>query len=208
MFTRHHLSALSLRQHRQHEVKSRNGFDIYTTYSSRRYPLGPHNVHLCPILHPIHKTPRMRMFIAIPRLSVSTRGMLFFSRISTIGPPSPWTLLSNLTPSHIPNNPPPPPPPPCLIAASPCIFSDTFILISKNLLTHLSRQTDSPLLSSPSRYSGGIHLEVQDCCNLCVQNGLVMWDLGCGGGKGYRLNISLIISTSVSALAIFSAEES
>lgn len=45
-----------------------------------------------------------------------------------------------------------------------------------------------------------------------------MWELGvCGGtwgGEGgrieweYRLNMSLIISTSVSALAIFSAEES
>lgn len=52
-------------------------------------------------------------------------------------------------PLHMPNMPPPPPA--CLPAASPCIFSLTLILTSKNLATHRSRQTDSPLLRSPSR---------------------------------------------------------
>jgi hypothetical protein len=47
--------------------------------------------------------------------------------------------------------PPKPPTPPCLPAASPCIFSETLMLTSKNLPTQRSRQTDSPLLRSPSR---------------------------------------------------------
>jgi hypothetical protein len=50
--------------------------------------------------------------------------------------------------NHIPNMPPPLP---CLAEASPCIFSDTFMLTSKNLATHRSRQTLSPLLRSASR---------------------------------------------------------
>ena len=49
---------------------------------------------------------------------------------------------------HMPNMPPPPA---CLPAASPCIFSLTLTLTSKNFATHRSRQTDSPLLRSPSR---------------------------------------------------------
>ena len=63
---------------------------------------------------------------------------------------------------------PNPPIPPCLAAASPCIFSLTLMLTSKNLETQRSRQTDSPLLSSPSRYSGGMHFWVQDCVRLEV----------------------------------------
>jgi hypothetical protein len=43
-------------------------------------------------------------------------------------------------------------PPPCFAAASPCIFSETLTLTSKNLLTQRSRHTDSPLLRSASRY--------------------------------------------------------
>lgn len=50
--------------------------------------------------------------------------------------------------SHIPN---PLPEPVCFTAASPCIFSLTFIFTSKNLETHRSKQTDSPLLRSDSR---------------------------------------------------------
>ena len=42
-------------------------------------------------------------------------------------------------------------PPPCLWFASPCIFSETLMFTSKNFATHRSRQTDSPLFSSPSR---------------------------------------------------------
>lgn len=57
-------------------------------------------------------------------------------------------------------------PPPCLLAASPCIFSLTLILTSKNLPTHRSRHTDSPLFRSPSRYSPGIHFLEQDSVNL------------------------------------------
>lgn len=62
--------------------------------------------------------------------------------------------------------PNPPPIPPCLAAASPCIFSLTLMLTSKNLETQRSRQTDSPLFNSPSRYSGGMHFLVQDCVRL------------------------------------------
>ena len=66
---------------------------------------------------------------------------------------------------HIPNPPIAPPPVP-FCAASPCIFSLTFRLTSKNLLTHRSRHTLSPLLRSASRYSGGMHFLVQDCDSL------------------------------------------
>lgn len=66
---------------------------------------------------------------------------------------------------HIPNPPIAPPPAP-FWAASPCIFSLTFRLTSKNLLTHRSRHTLSPLLRSGSRYSGGMHFFVQDWDNL------------------------------------------
>lgn len=58
-------------------------------------------------------------------------------------------------------NIPPPIPPPCLCAASPCIFSETLMLTSKNLATQRSRQTDSPLFRSASRYSAGMHFFVQ-----------------------------------------------
>jgi len=51
---------------------------------------------------------------------------------------------------YIPNIPPPPPPA-CRPAASPCIFSDTLTLTSKNLATHRSRHTLSPLFKSASR---------------------------------------------------------
>ena len=64
--------------------------------------------------------------------------------------------------SHIPNPLIPPPPAPPLCAASPCIFSLTFKLTSKNLLTHRSKHTLSPLLRSPSRYSGGMHFFEQE----------------------------------------------
>lgn len=68
---------------------------------------------------------------------------------------------------HIPNPPIAPPPAP-FCAASPCIFSLTLRLTSKNLLTQRSRHTLSPLLRSGSRYSGGMHFFVQDCDNLCA----------------------------------------
>ena len=53
-------------------------------------------------------------------------------------------------------------PPPCFAAASPCIFSETLTLTSKNLLTQRSRQTDSPLLRSASRYDVSMHFAEQD----------------------------------------------
>lgn len=59
----------------------------------------------------------------------------------------------SLSPSHIPNIPPPP----LLFCASPCIFSLTLTLTSKNLDTQRSRQTDSPLLRSGSRYDASMH---------------------------------------------------
>jgi len=64
--------------------------------------------------------------------------------------------------------PPPnmPPPPPCFPCASPCIFSLTLTLTSKNLDTQRSRQTDSPLLRSASRYDVSMHLDVQDLTRL------------------------------------------
>lgn len=103
---------------------------------------------------------------------------------------------------------------PCRIAASPCIFSLTFIWTSKNLETHRSKHTDSPLLRSPSRYSGGMHFLTQDWFSLfaereteksqriCVEIERRQWD-----GDVYLVIISPIISTSVSAAAIFSADE-
>lgn len=69
-----------------------------------------------------------------------------------------------------PNIPPPAPPPglaPPLVAASPCIFSETLTFTSKNLATHRSRHTDSPLFKSDSRYSGGMHFLVQVSTSLC-----------------------------------------
>jgi len=64
---------------------------------------------------------------------------------------------------YAPPNIAPPPPRPC---ASPCIFSLTFTLTSKNLATQRSRQTDSPLFRSASRYVGSMHLELQDLRSL------------------------------------------
>lgn len=58
---------------------------------------------------------------------------------------------------------------PCLVAASPCIFSLTFICTSKNLETHRSKHTDSPLLRSPSRYWGGMHFLTQDWFSLSAR---------------------------------------
>lgn len=58
---------------------------------------------------------------------------------------------------------------PCRMAASPCIFSLTFICTSKNLETHRSKHTDSPLLRSPSRYSGGMHFLTQDWFSLFAE---------------------------------------
>ena len=77
-------------------------------------------------------------------------------------PPDPLSQRPYSPPSHIPNPPIPPPPAPPFCAASPCIFSLTLRLTSKNLLTQRSRHTLSPLLRSGSRYSGGMHLAVQD----------------------------------------------
>ena len=70
--------------------------------------------------------------------------------------------ITLLLSSHIPKPPIPPPLAPPLCAASPCIFSLTFRLTSKNLLTHRSKHTLSPLLRSPSRYSGGMHFFEQE----------------------------------------------
>ena len=57
--------------------------------------------------------------------------------------------------------PPPPIALPFLEFASPCIFSETLTFTSKNLLTQRSRQTDSPLFRSDSRYCAGMHFLVQ-----------------------------------------------
>ena len=107
-------------------------------------------------------------------------------------------------------NPPIAPPPVPFCAASPCIFSLTFRLTSKNLLTHRSRHTLSPLLRSASRYSGGMHFLVQDCDSLFNVGKIETSDnpSSCKGYRNYLLNMSETISTSVSAAAIFSAEES
>lgn len=55
-----------------------------------------------------------------------------------------------------------PPGKPCLPCASPCIFSLTLTLTSKNLDTQRSRQTDSPLFRSASRYAVSTHFAEQD----------------------------------------------
>jgi hypothetical protein len=52
---------------------------------------------------------------------------------------------------YTPNMPPPPPPPACAPCAALCIFSLTFIFTSKNLATHRSMHTLSPLFRSASR---------------------------------------------------------
>ena len=62
--------------------------------------------------------------------------------------PTPFPMLCEVGTNHIPNIPAPPP---CLPAASPCIFSLTLMLTSKNFATHRSMHTDSPLFRSPSR---------------------------------------------------------
>ena len=59
--------------------------------------------------------------------------------------------------SYMPPNPIPPPPPAPLATASACSKSDIFICTSKNLDAHRSMHTPSPLFSSPSRYSVGMH---------------------------------------------------
>jgi hypothetical protein len=75
---------------------------------------------------------------------------------------------------------PPPnmPAPPCLPWASPCIFSLTLTLTSKNLDTQRSRHTDSPLFRSASRYDASMHFAEHDLRRLrrgvscvCVREG-------------------------------------
>lgn len=62
----------------------------------------------------------------------------------------------------LPLQPPRPKPPAGPLAwASCCICSDTFMCTSKNLAEHRSKQTLSPLFSSPSRYSWGMHFLAQ-----------------------------------------------
>jgi hypothetical protein len=82
----------------------------------------------------------------------------------------PYSVLAYIPPPNMP------PPPPCFPCASPCIFSLTLTLTSKNLDTQRSRQTDSPLLRSASRYDVSMHLDVQDFTRLigwCVNLVLV-----------------------------------
>jgi|SRR5690242_1901658 len=62
-----------------------------------------------------------------------------------------------------------PPGNPCLPCASPCIFSLTLTLTSKNLDTQRSRQTDSPLFRSASRYAVSTHFAEQDLRRLWLR---------------------------------------
>jgi len=68
-----------------------------------------------------------------------------------VGPVYPWFL------KQLYNEVKPPAPP----AAVPmvCNFSPIFLFASKNLATHRSMQTLSPLLRSPSKYRWLIHFE-------------------------------------------------
>ena len=73
-------------------------------------------------------------------------------------------------------------PPPC---ASPCIFSLTLTLTSKNLLTHRSKHTLSPLFKSASRYVVSMHFLLQDCTSLSTKKrtiyiswGFSYWGVG------------------------------
>jgi hypothetical protein len=74
-----------------------------------------------------------------------------------------------------------PPRKPCPPWASPCIFSLTLTLTSKNLETQRSRHTDSPLFRSASRYDVSMHFAEHDLrrlerhvlvkCILCMREG-------------------------------------
>jgi hypothetical protein len=86
---------------------------------------------------------------------------------------------SPLASTYTPNIPPPPP---CLFCASPCIFSLTLTLTSKNFATQRSRHTDSPLLRSDSRYEVSMHFLEQDATNLW--SGLSAHILWAKAGKG------------------------
>lgn len=124
----------------------------------------------------------------------------------------------------------PPAPRPC---ASPCIFSLTLTLTSKNFATQRSRQTDSPLLRSASRYEASMHFLLQDWTSLIIASALPYdwdrwgmdypvhqtksaawpswheedgWDLG--GSGTYRAYISETMSISASAWAIFCSDDS
>lgn len=88
------------------------------------------------------------------RRGISISSSLSIARI-------PYSILLYIPPPNMP-----PPPPPCFPCASPCIFSLTLTLTSKNLDTQRSRQTDSPLLRSASRYDVSMHLDVQDLTRL------------------------------------------
>lgn len=99
-------------------------------------------------------------------------------------PPAPKSLVYTARFHYAPNMPAPPP---CLPCASPCIFSLTLTLTSKNLATQRSRQTDSPLLRSGSRYEVSMHFLEQEATSL-IHNvsdmlcaGIGMY--GCCGGK-------------------------
>lgn len=72
----------------------------------------------------------------------------FFSFVSPSKQITPYASHLHHTDNHIPK---PPIPPPCRPAASPCIFSLTLTLTSKNFETQRSKHTDSPLLRSASR---------------------------------------------------------
>jgi hypothetical protein len=69
-------------------------------------------------------------------------------------------------------NTPPPPPPACALAASFLTFSLAFIVASRNLATHRSRHTLSPLLSSaswnslPTHFCAHVSMSLRDDCQL------------------------------------------
>ena len=114
-------------------------------------------------------------------------------------------------PIYMPGNPPAPPRP----CASPCIFSLTLTLTSKNLATHRSRHTLSPLLRSASRYDVSMHFLLQLCTRLAHQRKSAAYPIaqcegeGELGGRGtYRAYMSETMSISASAWASFCSEES
>lgn len=138
------------------------GFGLHD-YTSQR--LRPRRSNAMQIV-PIHASQSMTRIIYILYKPIFHSRLVIENGVSNCSSsasiPSPFALTSRIISMFYMPPPNIPWPPPCLPCASPCIFSLTFTLTSKNLDTQRSRQTDSPLLRSASRYDVSMHFAEQD----------------------------------------------
>lgn len=132
-------------------------------------PIDPNDIHIVQVHNQIVTNVAMQSAFSESECRSSSTHVFVQSPLAALYTPRPnfsfiMLVLSVSPASYMP------PGNPCLPCASPCIFSLTLTLTSKNLDTQRSRQTDSPLFRSASRYAVSTHFAEQDLRRLWLHS--------------------------------------